>query len=184
MQGNAMNQTNQTEITRSTPMLIIGLVIAVIVCFSAGGIGATATGSSVTGWYMDLNKPSWNPPGWVFGPVWSVLYIMMAVSVWLVWKDSKGTQPSSSVISSVGFAIGWFLFHLLLNMLWSIIFFGLKQPGWALIEIVVLWVSIVVTIVLFRRHSTLAAGLLFPYLMWVSFASFLNFTIWSMNRAV
>ncbi len=100
----------------------------------------------------------------------------MAISAWLVWKRSG--------LANAKLALGWFAFHLMLNILWSVLFFGLKQPGWAALEIVVLWISVAVSIALFYRHSRLAAGLLVPYLLWVTFATVLNFTIWSMNRGV
>jgi benzodiazapine receptor len=159
---------------RSTLALAIALVISIAICFLAGGIGGFSTTSSVNGWYADISKPSWNPPNWIFGPVWSVLYLMMAISAWLVWKQS-GFENSK-------LALGWFLFHLFLNVFWSILFFGMQQPGWALVEVVGLWLSIAFTIVLFYRHSKLAARLLVPYLLWVTFAAFLNYSIWSLNR--
>lgn len=157
----------------STVALIVGFVVSVGVCFLAGGIGSLATASSVTGWYSQINKPSWNPPNWIFGPVWSTLFLMMGVACWLVWKQ-QGFAPAK-------FALGWFAFHLVLNTLWSVLFFGMQQMGWACVEIVALWISIAVAIFLFSGHSMLAAGLLVPYLMWVSFAAFLNFTIWRLN---
>jgi len=154
--------------------LAMGLVVSIAICFLAASIGGFATSSSVSSnWFVELNKPSWNPPNWIFGPVWSVLYLMMAVAAWLVWKQSGFAKSR--------LALGWFAFHLLLNILWSVLFFGLQQPGWAAIEIVVLWISIAVSIGLFYRHSKLAAALMVPYVLWVSFATFLNFTIWSLN---
>ena len=163
------------EITlRSKATLAIGLVVSIALCFFAAGIGGWATAGSVDSeWFVTLNKPSWNPPNWLFGPVWSALYLMMGIAAWLVWMRS---EPGKSM-----FALGWFGFHLMLNVLWSVLFFGLQQPGWSAVEIVLLWCSIVVSIVLFYRHSRLAAGLLVPYLMWVTFASYLNYTIWSLN---
>lgn len=160
----------------SATTLAIGLAISIAVCFLAAGVGGFATTSSVNGWYTQIDKPSWNPPSWIFGPVWSTLYLMMGVSAWLVWKNS-GLKKSK-------LALGWFAFHLLLNILWSVLFFGLQQPGWALVEIIVLWISIAIAIVLFYHHSKLAAGLLVSYLLWVSFATFLNYAIWSLNRIV
>ena len=167
---------NTESPTRSIASLVVGLIVAVLVCFAAGAVGGLATASSVDSWYTTINKPKWNPPGWVFGPVWSALYLMMGISAWLVWKNSSLKESK--------LALGWFGFHLLLNILWSIIFFGLKQPGWAVIEITALWLSIAIAIVLFFRYSKLAAGLLVPYWLWVSFASVLNYTIWSLNRGV
>jgi benzodiazapine receptor len=160
-------------LARSTAGLAIGLAVWIMICFSAAAIGGFATTSSVGGWYAEINKPSWNPPDWIFGPVWSALYLMMAIAAWLVWK--------SSTLESTRVALGWFVFHLLLNVFWSVLFFGLQQPGWAFVEIIALWISIMVAIVLFYRHSKIAAGLLVPYLCWVTFASVLNYTIWSIN---
>jgi tryptophan-rich sensory protein len=165
---------NENRQPRSTTSLVIGLVISLVICFLAAGIGGMATSSSVAGWFAGINKPTWNPPDWIFGPVWTTLYLMMAISAWLVWKQS-GFENSK-------FALGWFAFHLLLNIFWSVLFFGLQQPGWAAVEIIILWISIAITIGLFYRHSKLAAVLLVPYILWVTFAAFLNFTIWSMNR--
>lgn len=159
---------------RSITSLVTALMISIVVCFTAGAIGGMATTTAVNGWYAEVIKPSWNPPNWIFGPVWSTLYLMMGVSAWLVWKDSQNKNPN--------LALGWFAFHLLLNVFWSVIFFGLQQPGWAAIEIVALWISIVVSILLFYRYSKLAAALLVPYLLWVTFAMFLNYTIWSLNQ--
>ena len=168
-----MNDDRQ-PFSRAT--LISGLVVSIAVCFLAAAIGGYATASSVDGWYADLVKPSWNPPNWIFGPVWSTLYLMMAIAAWLVWKN-KGFEKSK-------IALGWFVYQLLLNLLWSLLFFGLEQTGWAVVEIVALWTAIAITIVLFYQHSKLAAGLLVPYLLWVSFAAFLNYTIWSTNRII
>ncbi len=161
--------------SRSTVTLVIGLFVSISICFIAAGIGGWVTGSSVDGWFASVNKPTWNPPNWVFGPVWSTLYLMMAISAWLVWKDSSLKNSRT--------ALGWFAVQLVLNVLWSVLFFGLQQPGWAVVEIAGLWVSILVTILLFAKSSRLAAGLMTPYLLWVSFASYLNYTIWLLNRS-
>jgi tryptophan-rich sensory protein len=151
-----------------------GLIVSIAICFLAAAIGGFSTTMSVdSSWFDELKKPSWNPPNWLFGPVWSILYLMMSISAWLVWKQAGLTKAKGS--------LAWFTFHLLLNVLWSVFFFGLRQPGWAAIEIVLLWVSIVISIVLFFRHSKLAASLLVPYLAWVTFATALNWTIWSLN---
>ncbi len=124
-------------------------------------------------WYASLKKPTWNPPGWVFGPVWTALYAMMGVAAWLVWKRG-------------GFAVqrrplALFLIQLALNAAWTPLFFGLHRPGLAFAEIVLLWLAIAATIRAFRHVSRPAAWLLAPYLVWVSFASVLNFTLWRMN---
>jgi translocator protein len=137
-----------------------------------GGVGGVVTAKAIPGWYRELRKPSWNPPNWIFGPVWSLLYLMMGVASWLVWK-------------SVGFAGNWVWFYgvqLLLNAVWSWVFFGLKRLDLALINIALLWVAIVGCLVVFWQISVLAGALLVPYLLWVSFASVLNFRIWALNR--
>ncbi|MDG1874938.1 MAG: tryptophan-rich sensory protein [Mariniblastus sp.] len=160
--------------SHSNATLALAFVISIAICFSAAAIGGWATAGSVTSdWFVELSKPSWNPPNWLFGPVWSVLYFMMSVAAWLVWKKSG--------LKNAKLELGWFGAHLLLNVAWSVLFFGMQAPGWAAIEIIILWVSIAMTIVLFFRHSKLAAYLLTPYLAWVSFATFLNLTIWSLN---
>lgn len=149
---------------------IPALVGWVLLCFAAAALG----GLSMPGeWYASLRKPSWNPPGWVFGPVWTALYAMMAVAAWLVWKRG-------------GFAaqrrpLALFLGQLALNAAWTPLFFGLKQPGWAFAEIVLLWLAIAATLAAFRPASRAAAWLLAPYLAWVSFAATLNFTLWRLN---
>ncbi|WP_339613469.1 TspO/MBR family protein [uncultured Rubinisphaera sp.] len=151
----------------------IGLVVFIIVCLSAGGLGAIATTPEIEGWYKMIAKPSWNPPGWIFGPVWTTLYIMMAIAVWLVWKQA-GFKAAKLPLNSFGV-------QLLLNVAWSWIFFGMHRPGWAFAEIIVLWLAILATTILFFKKSKIAGGLMVPYLAWVSFASVLNFTIWRLN---
>lgn len=165
---------NEEQRRRSNAVLAIGLILSIAACFLAAAIGGFATASSVSGWFAEINKPSWNPPDWVFGPVWTVLYLMMGVSAWLVWKQSG--------FKDAALPLGCFAVQLALNTTWSILFFGIRQPGWAFVEIIVLWFSIALTIVLFFKHSKLAAGLLVPYLLWVTFASCLNYSIWSLNQ--
>ena len=159
---------------RSPAALCIGFAISFVACFATAAIGSLATSTSVETWYADLHKPSWNPPSWIFAPVWTTLYLMMSIAAWLVWKNSR--------LEDSRLALGFFALQLVLNALWSILFFGLHQPGWALVEIILLWGSIVITMVLFCRHSWLSALLLLPYLLWVTFASALNFALWSLNR--
>jgi len=118
------------------------------------------------------SRPPLTPPGWLFGPVWTTLYIMIATSGWLIWLSEKTGKAA---------ALGVYALQLLLNAGWSAIFFGLHRPGLAALEIVCLWVSIVATIVAFRLHSRMAAGLLVPYLLWVSFATYLNVGFWLGN---
>ncbi len=141
------------------------------ICFGASALGGLFTSSSVGGWYLELQRPSWNPPGWVFGPVWTALYATMALSLWDVWKSAGPKR----------FALGAFSVQLLLNIVWSLLFFGLQSPGSAFAEILVLLVAILATIVGFYRVSPRAGILLIPYFLWTSFAAVLNGTIWSMN---
>jgi tryptophan-rich sensory protein len=151
-----------------------GLAISFFICFAASGIGAFSTTSQIDGWYATLNRPSYAPPNWVFGPVWTILYAMMSVAAWLVWKQE------SSWKASVPLRI--FAIQLVLNVLWSILFFGMQNPGAALMEIILLWVLILATIVLFYQRSKTAGYLLIPYFLWVSFACVLNYGFWSLNR--
>ena len=144
-----------------------GLAAWILVSLSAGFFGSRFSPGE---WYALLEKPSWNPPGWVFGPVWTILYILMGVAVWLVWK-SRGFSG----------AVYLFLEQLALNALWSYLFFGINRPGLAFLEILVLWVLILATMLAFRRVSTTAGALMVPYLLWVSFASVLNYALWRLN---
>jgi benzodiazapine receptor len=155
---------------------IVALVIALVAPFGVAAIGGIATGSSVSTWYPTLNKPAWNPPAWVFGPVWTLLYLMMGIASWLVWQ--KRAQNEARVRG----ALGWYGLQLGLNLGWSVIFFGLRQVGLALIEIVALWSTLAITIVKFGRIRRAAAGLLLPYLLWTTFATALNAAIWWLNR--
>ena len=153
----------------------IGLVGFIVVCLGAGGLGAIATTPEIEGWYKTIEKPSWNPPDYVFGPVWTTLFIMMAIAAWMVWKKD-GFQ-------AVSLAMTLFAIQLVLNIAWSWIFFGMHQPGWAFVEIVILGLAIAATTVAFFRCSRLAGWLMVPYGAWVSFAGVLNFTIWQLNAA-
>lgn len=144
-------------------------------CLGIGGLGAATTVQEIPGWYRSLTKPGWNPPDAVFGPVWTVLYCMMGTSAWLIWA---GTDRATARRPLAVFGV-----QLILNAAWSWIFFGCHQPGWALAEIVLLWMAIVATIRSFWPISPLAAGLLIPYLGWVSFATILNAAIWRLNPA-
>ncbi|MEZ6132054.1 MAG: TspO/MBR family protein [Planctomycetaceae bacterium] len=146
------------------------LVGFMLLSFAAAAIGSQFSPGE---WYRSLQRPDLAPPNWVFGPVWTVLYLMMAVSGWVMWISSTGT--ARRLCTAV------FVAQLCLNAAWSALFFGLHRPDWAFFEIVVLWLAIVATIVLFRRESTAAAWLLVPYLAWVSFAAFLNYGFWTLN---
>lgn len=148
----------------------LALVVLLILCFAVAGVGGLATAPSIPNWYANLAKPSWTPPGWIFGPVWSVLYLSMAVAAWLVWRQGNAIVPMTL-----------FGIQLFFNAAWSWLFFGLHSPGAAFVDIVMLWMAIVATTVVFWRRSTLASILFVPYLAWVSFAGVLNFAIWRLN---
>ncbi len=139
-------------------------------CFTAAG---TSFFVSTDGWYAGLQKPSWNPPSWVFAPAWTLLYAMMAVAAWLVWRRG-GWQFQRT-------ALGLFVFQWLLNALWTPLFFGLHLPGVAAAEILLLWLALAATVILFWRVRPEAGVLLVPYLAWVTFAAALNVTIWRLN---
>jgi translocator protein len=151
----------------------LSLLPFVVVCFAAAGIGSFFTNASVKTWYTQLRRPEWTPPNWIFGPVWTGLYLMMAISAWLVWRGSSW--------ASARFALILFAIQLVLNILWSIVFFGLRKVGPAFGEILLLWMMIIATAVAFYPLSLLAAWLLIPYIVWVVFASYLNFRIWQLN---
>jgi translocator protein len=148
------------------------LVLAgfVILCVGIGALAGMATSQSVLEWYPGLNKPSWTPPGWLFAPVWTVLYIMMAVAAWLVWKT--GNAQTALIL---------FFGQLLLNLAWSFLFFGARSPALGLIDILALWLSIAATIFAFSFRSRVAAFMMVPYLCWVSFATALNAAIYMLN---
>ena len=126
-------------------------------------------------WYRTLQKPPWTPPAWVFGPVWTALYLSMGVAAWLVWRRGWGRPP-------VRLALAVFGAQLLVNLLWSVVFFGLRRPGWAVADIAVLWVLLVATVVLFSRVRPAAGLVLLPYLAWVTFAAALNGAVAWLNR--
>lgn len=152
----------------------IKLIISVVLALGIGLLGGIFTGPEIQSWFAQLNKPVWNPPNWLFAPVWTVLYIMMGISFYLVWKTKANADTKR-------WAIIIFLLQFALNFLWSFIFFREHQMGWAFVEIVVLWIAICCTIIAFSRIHTSAAWLLVPYVCWVSFAGILNYTIWQMN---
>ena len=157
--------------TASSGRGVLALTGWVVLCLAASG---TALFVSPGGWYASLRKPSWNPPPWLFGPVWTLLYVMMAVAAWLVWREGGWKRQSRP--------LGWFIFQWFLNLLWTPLFFGMHRAGLAFIDIVLLWGAISGTLMLFWRVRKAAGALLVPYLIWVTFAATLNFTIWSINR--
>ena len=150
------------------------LISAIIICELAGIIGSIFTFSAIPTWYATLTKPALNPPSWIFGPVWTTLYALMGIAAFLVWK--KGWNRKN-----VPKALSVFSLQLILNASWSIVFFGLHSPGWALVNIILMWLAIVWTMILFYKISKPAMWLLVPYILWVSFASYLNYAIWVLN---
>lgn len=150
------------------------LVVSTGSCLLVGVSGSLVTATSVREWYPHIQKPSWTPPSAAFGPVWTALYLLMGVSAWLIWRDSVGSARRAALLV--------FVTQLVLNGTWSFLFFGLRSPGWAALEIVLLWSSIAATMLAFARIRRLAAVLLLPYLVWVSYAMALNVAIWNLNR--
>lgn len=154
---------------------IFKIILAIIVCQLVGITSGISTINAIPNWYATLNKPFFSPPNWIFGPVWTTLYLMMGVSAGLIWL--KGLKSIN-----VKKALFYFIIQLFLNFTWSIVFFGLRQPLLAFINITLLWLSILITIIKFYKISKLAAYLLLPYILWVTFASILNFSIFVLNR--
>ncbi len=146
------------------------LAVCIAVTFLAPALGAWAMPGE---WYASLRKPSWNPPSWIFGPVWTVLYLMMATAAWLVWRRGGWAGQRR--------ALALYLGQLALNAAWSPLFFGLKMPGLAFAEILLLLAAILATTSVFRGVNKIAGALLVPYIAWVSFATFLNYTLWRLN---
>jgi len=156
---------------------VIKLVISILASFAAAGIGSLFTFKAIPTWYAGLRKPRYTPPNWAFGPVWTTLYILMAISVFLVWQ--KGLATPGVVLA---FALFWV--QLAFNALWSVIFFGRKSQGGGVIVIVVLWLLILATIITSFQVSRWAGALLIPYIVWVSIASYLNVGVWVLNKPV
>ena len=152
----------------------IGLLVLIVICFAVSGVGGAVTYPEIENWYAKLVKPTWTPPDSVFGPVWSALYLCMAIAAWLVWRQ-RGLAGALGPLPLFGV-------QLLLNTAWSWLFFGLHSPGAAFVDILLLWTAIAATMIVFWCRSTVAGLLFVPYLAWVTFASFLNFGIWRLNR--
>ncbi len=150
------------------------LALFLFATFIASGIGSAATIKNVATWYPTLVKPAWNPPSWIFGPVWTMLYIAMSIAAWRVWRNQTGAA-ARGVLRLYGA-------QLALNALWSVCFFGLRRPDLALVDIAGLWSLLVVALVRFWRADRVAGALWVPYVAWVTFASVLNATIWWLNR--
>ena len=154
---------------------VLPLILSVGICFLAAGIGSLFTTSAIDTWYTTLQKPFFNPPNWIFGPVWTLLYFMMGISLYTFWNTKTPTDEKRQGLS-------FFFVQLALNVLWSILFFGLKSPIGAFIGIIVLWFVIYLTMRKFLEASKLAGWLLIPYLAWVSFATILNLSIVFLNH--
>ncbi len=150
------------------------LIVFFAICLGVGGLGSIVTAKSVRSWYPKLRKPAGTPPAWVFGPVWTTLYALMAVSAWLVWREHGW---------GARFALMIFFAQLALNLAWSGIFFGSRMIGLAFAAIATLWLAIVFNMVLFNWLQPISSMLLLPYLLWVTYASYLNFGIWRLNRS-
>jgi benzodiazapine receptor len=155
------------------PRAAAGLIVSFLLCFGAARVGVFFTDLSVRSWYPILVKPTWTPSGSLIGAIWTVLFALMAVAAWLVWVDNGVTGRGKPLLL--------FMAQLVLNVTWSALFFGLRSPGLAAIEIVILWMAILATVVAFARVSKAASVLMVPYLLWVAFAAVLNMKIWSMN---
>ena len=158
-----------------TRLKIIPLVLSIGVCFLAAGIGSRFTTSAIDTWYTTLQKPFFNPPNWIFGPVWTLLYLIMGISLYIVWIAKVEKKAKLQGIT-------FFFIQLALNVLWSILFFGLKSPSAAFVGIVLLWLAIFLTIKNFLKISMFAGWFLIPYIAWVSLASVLNLSIIILNR--
>jgi benzodiazapine receptor len=153
---------------------IIKLVVSLVACQCAGLIGSIFTTPAIPTWYATLQKPSFNPPSWLFAPAWITLYLLMGVAAFLIWRQGlkqKGVRAALVI----------FLVQLVLNALWSVVFFGLHSPLWGMVVIIALWIAILITIVKFFKLSTAAGSLMLPYILWVSFAAVLNVSIWMLN---
>lgn len=152
----------------------IGLIVLIAICLTAAGAGGLVTRPNIQSWYANLAKPAWTPPDWVFGPVWTGLYLSMAVAAWLVWRQGGMARAYR--------ALALFTTQLMLNVAWSCLFFGLHSPGAGLIDILLLWAAIAATASSFWSRSVWAGVLLLPYLAWVTFAAGLNGAVWWLNR--
>jgi benzodiazapine receptor len=151
-----------------------GLAISLLLCLGAGALGSLFTVPSIPSWYASLKKPAWTPPTWLFGPVWTILFVMMALAAWLVWLRAGSAGATA--------ALTVFAVQLIFNVAWSWLFFARRNPGAALVDIGLLCLSVGLTAFLFARIELLAAYLLLPYLAWIVFAALLNARIWQLNQ--
>lgn len=150
------------------------LIISLILPQLAGLVGSFFTIPAISSWYLNLEKPSFSPPNWIFGPAWVTLYLLMGISAYLVWQKIDENQKAKK-------SLWFFCIHLIFNASWSLMFFGLKSPGLGLINIIIIWLLIIVLIIKFWKINRWSSYLLIPYLAWVSFASLLNYFIWILN---
>jgi tryptophan-rich sensory protein len=153
---------------------ILKLVMSIVLCQLAGVLGSLFTSPAIPTWYKTLNKPFFTPPDWIFGPVWISLFILMGISLFMIWRRQDHPRFKLTLV--------FFLIQLILNILWSVAFFGLRSPLLGLVDIVLLWVAILLMIQHFSKVSGMAGFLLLPYLLWVGFAALLNFYLWILNR--
>lgn len=151
---------------------IVKFIVSILLCQMAGIIGVGFTTSAIPVWYDTLIKPSFNPPAWIFGPVWTMLYFLIGLSLFLMWINPTKKKQKAFI---------FFFIQLFLNAIWSPVFFGLRSTSMGLIVIIFLWIFIVLTMFHFYKISKISAALLVPYFLWVSFASILNFSIWQLN---
>lgn len=152
---------------------IIPLFLSILITFSAAFIGSFFTAKSIDNWYQFLNKPFFAPPNWLFAPVWTLLYILMALSAFLIWQKKKELKVNK--------ALTLYFIQLILNAIWSIVFFGFRRPALAFFEIILLWLFILLTLIDFYKIKKMAGLLLIPYLLWVAFAAILNLSVWILN---
>jgi tryptophan-rich sensory protein len=152
---------------------VFRLISSLIICQLAGFVGSVFTTPAIPDWYAALEKPAFNPPNWIFSPVWIFLYLLMGVTLYILWQNLPKTDAKIALV--------FFAVQLVLNILWSVIFFGLKLPMVAFFEIIVLWVFILLTMIKSSKVSKAAVYLLLPYILWVNFAAILNFFLWRMN---
>ena len=152
---------------------IFRLIASLIICQSAGFLGSIFTTPAIPGWYAGLEKPTFNPPNWIFSPVWIFLYLLMGVTLYLLWQNLPKIEAKTALV--------FFAVQLALNILWSVIFFGFKLPVVAFIEIIILWIFILLTMIKSAKVSKAAVYLLLPYILWVNFAAVLNFFLWRLN---
>lgn len=153
---------------------ITKFLVSIFVCLLAGAIGSLFTTPQIDTWYANLNKPGFNPPNYIFAPVWTTLFILMGVALFLAWTNFKKNKTAKG-------AVVFFMVHLVINIMWSVVFFGAQNPGLAMIVIIALWLMIAMLVIQFYKINKYAGYLLIPYLLWVSFASVLNYNIWQLN---